>query len=60
MVFVSETYDMPLSPFLSCTDGIIRTCYRDSTSTPSLVGPNPTSLLPGAISLVETVLRPFW
>ena len=23
-------------------------------------GPNPTSLLPGAISLAETVLRPFW
>ena len=39
MVFVSETYDMPLSQFLSCTDGIIRTRYRDSTSTPSLVEP---------------------
>ena len=39
MVFVSETDDMPLSPFLSCTDGIIRTRYRDSTSTPSLVEP---------------------
>jgi len=24
------------------------------------VGPNATSLLPGAISLAETVLRPFW
>src|SRR5215217_452494 len=23
-------------------------------------GPNPTSLLPGAISLAETVLRPLW
>jgi hypothetical protein len=23
------------------------------------IGPNPTSLLPGAISLAETVLRPF-
>src|SRR5262249_15828186 len=39
MVFVSETDDRPLSPFLSCTDGIIRTRYRDSTSTPSLVEP---------------------
>jgi hypothetical protein len=24
------------------------------------VGPNPTSLLPGAISLAEMMLRPFW
>jgi hypothetical protein len=24
-----------------------------------ILGPNPTSLLPGAISLAETVLRPF-
>ena len=39
MVFVSETDDMPLSQCLSCTDGIIRTRYRDSTSTPSLVEP---------------------
>ena len=39
MVFVSETDDRPLSPFLSCTDGILRTRYRDSTSTPSLVEP---------------------
>jgi len=39
MVFVSETDDRPLSPFLSCTDGIIRTRYRDPTSTPSLVEP---------------------
>ena len=39
MVCVSETDDRPLSPFLSCTDGIIRTRYRDSTSTPSLVEP---------------------
>jgi hypothetical protein len=32
---------------------------RPRTPTSALVGPNPTSLLPGAISLAETVLRPF-
>src|SRR5207245_6467055 len=39
MVFLHEPYATPLSHFLSCTDGIIRTRYRDSTSTPSLVEP---------------------
>jgi hypothetical protein len=43
MVFVSETDDRPLPPFLSCTDGIIRTRSRDSPSTPSLVEPGRAS-----------------
>ena len=43
MVFVSETDDRPLSQFLSCTDGLICTGYRDSPSTPSLVEPGRAS-----------------
>jgi len=38
----------------------VEAVVRKMTAEIKQLGPNPTSLLPGAISLAETVLRPFW
>jgi hypothetical protein len=58
---VKQALCVPIVAVVSDGQRSIRKAVEQALpQTPHQLGPNPTSLLPGAISLAETVLRPFW